>query len=57
MEIKTNNMKKQFKLRFSYCPFYALVVRKFDVNLNTAPPKLVIEASINWLKGTGKGTT
>jgi hypothetical protein len=25
MEIKTNNMKKQFKLRFSYCPFYSLV--------------------------------
>jgi hypothetical protein len=23
-----------------------------DVNLNTNPPKLVIEASINWLKGT-----
>lgn len=23
-----------------------------DINLNTAPPKLVVEASINWLKGT-----
>ena len=23
-----------------------------SVNLNTAPPKLVIEASINWLRGT-----
>ncbi len=23
-----------------------------DVDLNTAPPKLVIEASINWQKGT-----
>lgn len=38
--------------------FFASCEEVVDVNLDTAPPKLVIEASINWLKGTtGKQQT
>jgi hypothetical protein len=53
MEIKTNNMKKAIQITVLLLSFLFVSCEEvIDVNLNTGPPKLVIEASINWLKGT-----
>jgi hypothetical protein len=53
MEIKTNNMKKSNSNYGSLTVLLSVSCEEvIDVNLNTGPPKLVIEASINWLKGT-----
>jgi hypothetical protein len=50
MEIKTNNMKKTIQITVLLLSFLFVSCEEvIDVNL---PPKLVIEASINWLKGT-----
>jgi hypothetical protein len=52
MEIKTNNMKKAIQITVLLLSFLFVSCEEvIDVNLNTGP-KLVIEASINWLKGT-----
>lgn len=51
--IKNNSMKKIINTALIISIlFFASCEKVVDVDLNTAPPKLVIDASITWKKGT-----